>query len=242
MSARANSHLGKPHLHYRVCESTNDVAKQLAEHGSPHGTTVTADEQTSGRGRQGREWVAPPRSSLLMSAIARPVTESHKLAPLAAALAVAETCETLANVEARIKWPNDVWIEKRKVSGILVEARPDQVSERSWVIVGIGLNVAVRLEDMPAELQQTATTLGLPIGTDALTPLVARLDHWLASDSAAIVVAWRERDALRGHQISWADGTGTAEGVDDHGNLVIELADGELKTLTAGEVHLQVHH
>lgn len=232
--------LGNPHLHFRVCESTNDLAKQKAEAGAPHGLTITADAQTAGRGRQGRSWVAPPRSSLLMSILARPVTDHHKLAPLAAALAVAETAEALADRPAKIKWPNDVWIEGLKVSGILVEARPDHNADRSWLIVGIGFNTSVKLEDMPEELQQTATTLGLPMGTDALTPLVARLDHWLGSDAVDVVGAWRERDALHGRGISWADGAGTAAGVDEQGNLVVELADGTTTTLTAGEVHLKI--
>jgi BirA family biotin operon repressor/biotin-[acetyl-CoA-carboxylase] ligase len=236
-----NHELGSPHLHYSVCESTNDVAKLLAESGAPHGTTITTDEQTAGRGRQGRTWVAPPRSALLMSVIARPVTDSHKLAPLAAALAVAETCERLAGVSAKIKWPNDVWIEGRKVSGILAEARPDQSPDSSWLVVGVGLNTSVRLDQMPEDLQQTATTLALAPGTDALTPLVKSLNHWLTSDAHAIVSAWRERDALIDRPISWADGAGTATGIDEHGNLLVELDDGSLQTLTAGEVHLAVH-
>jgi BirA family biotin operon repressor/biotin-[acetyl-CoA-carboxylase] ligase len=232
--------LGNPHLHFSTCESTNDLAKQKAESGAPHGLTITADAQTAGRGRQGRTWVAPPKSSLLMSVLARPVTDHHKLAPLAAALAVAETAEALGDREAKIKWPNDVWLDGRKVSGILVEARPDHDADRSWVIVGIGLNTSIKLDEMPEDLQLTATTLGLPVGTDALTPLVARLDHWLTSDSADVVQAWRGRDALAGRGISWADGAGTASGIDDSGNLVVELADGSTTALTAGEVHLKL--
>lgn len=231
--------LGTPHHHHEVVDSTNTLAKQLAEQGAPHGTTITADEQTAGRGRQGRVWVAPAGTALLMSVIARPVIASYKLAPLAAALAVAEACEELADVEAAIKWPNDVWIDQRKVSGILVEARPDQNLDRSWIVVGIGLNTSVPLELMPEDLQQTATTLALPPGTDALTPLLLRLDHWLHADSDATVEAWRTRDALRGREISWADGTGLAAGVDDEGNLLVQGSDG-VTTLRAGEVHLSL--
>lgn len=235
-----NKHLGTPHLHYAVCESTNDVAKNLAEKGAAHGLIVTADEQTAGRGRQGRVWVAPPKTSLLLSALARPVTDSHKLAPLAAALAVAETCDALADVKTTIKWPNDVWIEGRKVSGILAEARPDHSPDRSWLVVGIGLNTSVRLEQMPEDLQQTAATLGLDTCTDVLTPLVARLDHWLTSEADAVIAAWRTRDALLGRTISWADGAGVAAGIDEHGNLIVKRDDGSANTLTAGEVHLTV--
>lgn len=232
--------LGRPRLHQRICESTNDLAKSLAEAGAPHGTTVTAAEQTAGRGRQGRGWVAPASSALLVSVIVRPVQESHKLAPLAAALAVAETCERLAPLEATIKWPNDVWISGRKVAGILIEARPDRLPERSWLVVGVGLNRSVDLRQMPEDLRQTAATLALPPGTDALTPLLERLDHWLTAGVAAVVAAWRERDALRGRRIDWAGGSGTATGIDGAGNLVVSLDDGTTETLAAGEVHLRV--
>ncbi|MFY9264129.1 MAG: biotin--[acetyl-CoA-carboxylase] ligase [Solirubrobacterales bacterium] len=235
-----NQALGSPRLHFRRCESTNSTAKSLAEAGAPHGTTVTADEQTSGRGRQGRAWVAPASSALLVSALVRPVVDRHKLAPLAAALAVAETCERLADVRAAIKWPNDVWIDGRKVAGILVEARPDRSPERSWMVVGIGLNTRVRLAEMPPELQQTAYSLNLPVDVEALPPLLARLDHWLGTDTEPIVAAWRERDALQGRRIAWADGEGEAAGVDELGNLIVIGDDGASVTLIAGEVHLSV--
>jgi BirA family biotin operon repressor/biotin-[acetyl-CoA-carboxylase] ligase len=230
--------LGYPHQHQRVCDSTNDLAKTLAEAGAPHGTTITAGEQTAGRGRQGREWVAPAGSALLVSVVVRPVRESHKLAPLAAALAVAETCELLAHVQATIKWPNDVWIDGRKVAGILIEARPDPLPEHSWLVVGIGLNSSVDLRQMPEDLRQTAATLALARGADALTPLLERLDRWLTAGAAAIVAAWRERDALRGRRIDWAGGSGTATGIDDTGNLVVSLDDGTTQALAAGEVEL----
>ncbi len=230
--------LGTPHHHHEVIDSTNTRAKQLAAQGAPHGTTITADEQTAGRGRQGRAWVAPAGTALLMSVIARPVIPNYKLAPLAAALAVAETCESLADVEAQIKWPNDVWIDRKKVSGILVEARPDQNAERSWIVVGIGLNTSVPLDQMPEDLQSTATSLALPLGVDALSPLLERLDHWLHSDSSDTVSAWSKRDALRGKEISWADGSGLAAGVDDQGNLLVRGCGAGITTLRAGEVHL----
>lgn len=231
--------LGHPRVHHRITESTNDIARALAERGAPHGTTVTADDQTAGRGRQGRSWVTPPGSALLISVVARPAGDRYRLAPLAAALAVAETCELLKPAaETLIKWPNDVWIDGRKVAGILVEARPDPHEERSWLVIGIGLNTSVPLDRMPADLQKTAATLGLDAANDALTPLLERLDHWLESPADAIVAAWRTRDALRGRRIAWANGEGTAEGVDGAGNLVVALDDGTAETLSSGEVHL----
>lgn len=232
--------LGTPHMHLDVVDSTNALAKKRAIEGASHGTTITADAQTAGRGRQGRSWVAPAGSALLMSVILRPAEEHHRFAPLAAALAVAETCEQLADVRAQIKWPNDVWIDRRKVSGILVEGRPDSDPEKSWVVVGIGLNTRIRLEEMPEELQETATSLSLAEGTDALTPLLARLEHWINAPTAELIAAWSKRDALRGRDISWDDGAGIATGIDDEGNLIVRRCGGGISVLGAGEVHLTV--
>lgn len=233
--------LGHPHIHLDVVDSTNALAKEKASAGAVHGTVFTAGEQTAGRGRQGRTWVAPAGSALLMSVILRPAEDRHRFAPLAAALAVAETCEDLVGVSAAIKWPNDVWIDGRKVSGILVEARTDQDPEKSWVVIGIGLNTRVRLEDMPEELRETATTLGLDPGVDALKPLLARLDYWIAAPVPELVSAWQKRDALLGREISWDGGAGVADGIDENGNLRVRRPDGTEVAIGAGEVHLTVH-
>lgn len=231
---------GQPHEHFERIDSTNALAKERADAGAPHGTTITADEQTAGRGRQGRSWIAPAGSALLMSVVIRPIIDSYKVAPLAAALAVAETCEELTACNAQIKWPNDVWIDGRKVSGILIESRHHQDIECSWMVVGIGLNTHVELDAMPEELRETATSLNLDPGIDALTPLLARLDRHLHADPAATLAAWRERDALLGRDISWHDGSGLAAGVDDEGNLLARTCGGGIATLRSGEVHLQV--
>ena len=119
------SAIGRPRRHFRLVASTNDVARDLADAGAPSGTVVTADEQSAGRGRSGRRWAtATPGAALLASAILAPLDESHGLLPLAVPIAVCEAIESLAPVDCRIKWPNDVWVEERKVSGILIEARP----------------------------------------------------------------------------------------------------------------------
>ena len=141
--------LGAPRVHHRRTDSTNARARELATAGAPHGTLVTAGEQTAGRGRQGRVWSAPPGRALLMSLVLR---EWPRLLPLAAALAVAE----VAGEATTIKWPNDVLLDGRKVAGILVEGR----SQEGWMVLGIGLNVALRPDDFPPELRDTAATLG----------------------------------------------------------------------------------
>jgi BirA family transcriptional regulator, biotin operon repressor / biotin---[acetyl-CoA-carboxylase] ligase len=222
--------LGRPRLHLRETDSTNDRARELATAGAPHGALVTAAAQSAGRGRQGRTWSAPPGHALLMSVVLR---EPHPLLPLAAAVAVAAA----AGDDARIKWPNDVLVEDRKVAGILAEGRPQE----GWAVLGIGVNVAVRVRDLPAELHATAGTLGRgPADVEPfLTSLLAELERALALAPERMLESWRSRDALLGRPVRWSGGEGTAAGIDGEGRLVVELAGGGRTALDAGEVHLQ---
>jgi BirA family biotin operon repressor/biotin-[acetyl-CoA-carboxylase] ligase len=222
--------LGRPRLHLRETTSTNDRARELAAQGAPHGTLVTAAAQSAGRGRQGRTWSAPPGHALLMSLVLR---EAHPLLPLAAAVGVAEAIGD----DARIKWPNDVLLSDRKVAGILAEGRPQE----GWAVLGIGVNVAVGVEDLPPELHATAATLGrAPSDVEPfLACLLAALTRSLSLPPLELLDAWRGRDALLGRQVSWSAGSGTAAGIDGEGRLVVELAAGGRTALDAGEVHLQ---
>jgi BirA family transcriptional regulator, biotin operon repressor / biotin---[acetyl-CoA-carboxylase] ligase len=222
--------LGRPRLHLRATTSTNDRARELAQAGAPHGTLVTAAEQTAGRGRQGRTWTAPPGSAVLLSVVLR---DPPALLPLAGALAVAE----VAGAGAQIKWPNDVLLDGRKVAGILAEGRPQD----GWAVLGIGLNVALRIEDLPPELHETAGSLGLePADLEpTLERLLDTLERSLALDEATLLDAYRARDALRGREVSWTTGRGRAAGIDGEGRLVVELAEGGRTALSAGEVHLE---
>jgi BirA family biotin operon repressor/biotin-[acetyl-CoA-carboxylase] ligase len=233
--------VGWPRAHFRVTDSTNERAKALAEAGAPHGTLVTADEQTAGHGRQGRSWSAPPGASILMSLLLRDLDPAHALLPLAAAVAVCETCEREGSVPGNcaIKWPNDVWIDRRKAAGILIEGRPQE----GWAVVGIGLNVNVWPEDFPPELREAATSLAIASGGERelepiLRALLRRLECLLAQTDQAILAAWRGRDALQGERVRWSGGEGTAAGVDDAGALMVETHAGTQR-LDAGEVHLR---
>jgi BirA family biotin operon repressor/biotin-[acetyl-CoA-carboxylase] ligase len=223
--------LGRPRLHLRRVDSTNARARELAGAGAPHGALVTAAEQTAGRGRQGRGWVAPAGRGLLMSVVLR---DWPRLLPLGAAVAVAET----VGDAAAIKWPNDVLLREHKIAGILAEGRPRD----GWMVLGIGLNVAVRPDELPPDVRDMAATMGLEPSEiePTLARLLERLERWLAADEAAVLDAWRARDALAGRAVAWAGGAGTAAGVDADGRLVVELADGGGRAaLDAGEVHLE---
>jgi len=217
--------LGTPRLHLRATGSTNDRARELAEAGAAHGTLVTAGEQTAGRGRQGRTWVTPPGTAIAASLVLR---DFDDLLPLRAGLAVAD----IAPGRALVKWPNDVWVDGRKIAGILAESR----SEPRWAVLGIGVNVAGDAAELPAG----AGTLGKsPEEVEGvLSDLLAALARRLGEDRSAALSALRERDALRGEPVRWQDGEGTGAGIDDSGALLVTLPNGGTTSLSAGEVTL----
>ena len=219
--------LGEPREHHDTIGSTNERARELAEEGAAHGTLVTADEQTAGRGRQGRTWQTPAGVAIAASLVLR---EFDDLLPLRAGLAVAD----VAGPGALVKWPNDVWVDGKKVAGILVEARGD------WAVLGIGVNVALDPSDLPADVAQIAGTLGRDESeVDAtLTELLGRLEQRLVEEKATTLTQLRERDALLGRAVQWDGGRGEGAGIDDGGGLIVRLDDGTTTTLNAGEVTL----
>jgi len=230
--------LGTPRLHLREVDSTNTRAQRLATSGAPHGALVTAAAQSAGHGRQGRAWVTPPGRSLACSLVLR---EPPRLLPMLAALAVADVADRfdVNGRTAAIKWPNDVLLDGRKVAGILAEGRPQE----GWVVLGIGVNVAVAEDDFPPELRAAATSLGrTPADMEAaLGLLLERLAAWLAAPVETAMDAYRARDALAGREIAWNGGRGTAIGIADDGRLRVRPRDAtpeEELLLDAGEVHL----
>lgn len=275
---------GSPHRHFRLTDSTNARARELVEAGAPHGMVVTAAEQSAGRGRQGRTWTAPPDKALLYSAILRPLDERHLLLPLAIPLAVCKAAEELEpGVNCQVKWPNDIWVESRKLAGVLIEAKPQD----GWAVIGVGLNLSITPDEFPPDLRATAVSLLDPsmgsrgevreVPREAAhqreipaakplqhsersdseanpgtfpdlppTPHVAanvlshHLNGWVEADRETILAEWRARDALKGRQISWQDGVGVADGIEDSGDLVVVAAGGDRVVLGAGEVHLRL--
>jgi BirA family biotin operon repressor/biotin-[acetyl-CoA-carboxylase] ligase len=232
--------LGHPRLHLRRATSTSDLARRLALQGAPHGTLVTAAEQTAGRGRQGRRWSAPPDSSLLMSLVLRWAPEDPPPAslPLIAGVAVCD----VAGPETRVKWPNDIVIERpdgglSKLAGILAEGRPQQ----GWAVLGIGLNVAVDLRELPQELRPNAASLDLAPAMiePTLKRLLCALKRRLSEPTRDVLGELRSRDVLHGRDVSWTEGQGQAQGIDEQGRLVVRTAAGERVALSAGEVHLE---
>jgi BirA family transcriptional regulator, biotin operon repressor / biotin---[acetyl-CoA-carboxylase] ligase len=212
-----------------MTDSTNIRARELAARGAVHGTLVTASEQTAGRGRQGRTWVAPPGSSLLCSLVIR---DPPRLLSLAAGVAVA----SVAGPDAQVKWPNDVLLDGRKLAGVLVEGRPQE----GWAVLGIGVNVALDVGELPAELRGTVATLGRSVAEveDVLVTLLVALERSLGGSEAEMLTTVRKRDALHGQDVQWSGGAGSADGIDGDGRLIVRTEGGVI-SLEAGEVHLQ---
>jgi BirA family biotin operon repressor/biotin-[acetyl-CoA-carboxylase] ligase len=221
--------LGEPREHHETIGSTNARARELAESGAAHGTLVTADEQTAGRGRQGRSWVTPRGVAIAASLVLR---EFDDLLPLRAGLAVAD----VAGVDALVKWPNDVWLEGRKVAGVLAESKAGE-----WAVLGIGVNVAVDVATLPEDAALVAGSLGRsPEDVEpTLSELLRALEKRLAQDRGSVLTALRERDALLGRRVRWQDGEGLGAGIDESGALLVDIT-GRTITLSAGEVTLSV--
>lgn len=243
-AATVNLRLGHPLHYFPAIGSTNTYAAELARANAPQGTLVTTDDQTAGRGRIGRVWKSLPGEQLALSLILRPTFPAHFLV-MASALAVAESVEDIAGVNATIKWPNDVQVAGRKVCGILIETSAD------YAILGIGLNVNGSLEG-DTELAMRATTLAQEVGESlAREPLaialLQRLDTlytWLTDEGTAaqrtLRAAWRARLVTLGKRVtvrqSGQEVTGVAEDVDDDGMLLLRQDTGLLQTITWGDV------
>ena len=229
-----------------VTDSTQIEAQRLAAAGAPEGTVVTALHQRAGRGRRGHDWWDAPGQSLLASVLLRPpgpVTTAPQLS-LVGGLAVADALVAVTSVPARIRWPNDLLVDGRKVCGILAEAASDGVGagRLHHVILGIGVNLAQTA--FPEALADRATSLRLVTGRvpDADAVLAAVLEHlarhydaWRAGGFAALRAAWLERSTLPGQPVRLPDGSdGVGVDVGDDGILVARAADGRLVHIVSG--------
>jgi BirA family transcriptional regulator, biotin operon repressor / biotin---[acetyl-CoA-carboxylase] ligase len=226
--------------------STNADISAAARDGAPEGLVVVAESQTAGRGRRERSWTTPPRAGLTFSVLLRPAfpTVGWGWLPLLAGLAVATRLSTLSEVDVRLKWPNDVLIGERKLGGILAEV------VGGGVVVGIGLNVSLRAEELPVT---AATSLAIegsavvdrdPVLRAVLRELERRYaDLSLASGDAAacgLAADYRGACATLGRAVRVElPGPrlieGTAVDIDADGRLVVEVA-GRRETVAAGDV------
>lgn len=231
--------------------STNIAAKELASAGAPHGTAVAADMQTMGRGRLGRTFVSPAGTGLYLSVILRPEIELEATAMMttAASVAVAEAVEKLTGSAAQIKWVNDVYLNGKKICGILTEASLGlEMKSLDYAVIGIGVNVRSVRGKFDSELIKTASSIedetGLIIDRNALcAAILDRLEFYTDSlRERSFLEGYRRRELLTGNDITAMVGnqpiTGKALGIDDNGNLIVELPNGSVKHLGSGEANL----
>ena len=235
-------------LYYPTTSSTMDVAKQAIKDGAAEGAIVIADHQTAGRGRLGRTWLSPPDSSILLSIILYPNLEQLPRLTIAAALAVAKSIEKITGLEPVIKWPNDVLIGGKKVSGVLIESDV-QGDKVNYAIVGIALNVNLDPSSIP-EISETATSLKQVLGQevsrlDVIESLLVEFEELYQTlrRGEPIDGEWRHRLETLGKEVTVRSGDmvheGYAESVDDEGNLLLRRLDGSLVTIAAGDVTLK---
>ena len=241
--------MGRELKYLEITASTQDVARELAEQGAAEGTAVIAGEQRSGRGRMGRPWLSPA-GGLATSIILRPTLDSVYLLPAISSLAVYRTLGKLG-IKAGIKWPNDVLIKGKKVCGILIE-HSLTAGELRYSIVGIGINVNFDTGNYP-EIADIATSLSAQLGRELSVAEVAlslytelEAIYINIGEPARIIDEWSRNMVTIGRKVS-ADFhgsriTGTAEGVNRQGNLVVRLSEGSTREIVAGDVTIRNRH
>lgn len=237
--------------HVEVTDSTNDLASELARKGALDGTVVLADAQSAGRGRLGRDWFSPASGNIYLSYVHRSRLRASELSALTldAASAVASALEDMSAIRPDLKWPNDLLVGGRKIAGILTELHTDMSVDGSpVVIIGVGVNVALESEAIPAELQDIATSVHIEAGESPspreLAELIARrLREKLAGYEAARgpdMSAYMTRFPFVGAQIMHeGERRATISGVGADGSLMVNWDEsGEAGTLWSGEIQL----
>lgn len=237
---------------YSTLPSTNDLAKEMGKGGAPHGTVILADSQTKGRGRMGRSFHSPAGSGIYLSMLLRPECSASDLMHLtcAAAVAAADGIQAATGLRPGIKWTNDLVVEKKKLGGILTELSLDSQGNVDFAVVGIGINCTQNTEDFPEELQGMATSLwlctGQTVDRDAVIAaiLVALQNMWERLWDCTSILCQYRRDCITiGQEVSLVRGEeirhGKALAVDDAGGLVVQFTDGQVQTVSSGEISIR---
>lgn len=240
------------HIHSQL-KSTNLTAKEMALSGAEHGTVVIADSQTAGRGRYGREFYSPHSSGIYMSIILKPHKldcEPITLVTALAALIVCMSVESVIDKSPGIKWVNDIYLDNKKISGILTEAVTDFESGNiEWVVVGIGLNFSAPSDGFPTELSSIAGTLFA--GQDATITrnrLIAEIINEFTDagsyNKKSITENYRKRLMMLNKKITVISAaekhTAMARDIDSDGRLIVEKDSGEVITLSSGEISISL--
>lgn len=253
LQSRIHTQWAGRNLRYFDClASTNIQAKIEAEEGAVHGTLVAADMQTAGRGRRGREWLSPSGTNIYITLILKPDFPPSQASMLTLVMAhsVSRAIEKVTGMEAGIKWPNDVVVNKKKVCGILTEmsAEPDYIH---YVVIGVGINVGE--QEFPPEIRDKATCLNREWGRRvSRSDLIARVLEYFEADYEeflkygnlkGLLAAYNRMLVNRDAQVWVLDPRGEfggkAKGITETGELLVETEDGNLTGVYAGEVSVR---
>ena len=236
--------------HFKQIGSTNFEARDYAEKGAPEGTLILAENQTEGRGRKGRTWFSPSLGGIYVSLILRPnlsPVESPKIT-LLTAVALVEALSSVTQLEIRIKWPNDLLIQGKKLAGILTEMRTE-VDAVNYIVVGIGINV--NTEDFPDPIRETATSLSIEAGKTFSRVAILReflrcfethYEFFLDRGFEPVLKRWKELSDIIGKRVKveMVDRTltGTVRNVDRDGVLILKDEKGRSQRIFSGDVTL----
>lgn len=244
----STSYIGQEIHHYKEVDSTNEVAKQLAQEGSPEGTIVIAESQRSGRGRRGKKWLSPS-GGVWMTILLRPdipPSQAPQLT-LVTGVAVAETLDQECRLDVGIKWPNDILIGEKKVCGILTEASANP-NGLEYVVVGIGIDLNVDVDAFPPELREGATSLKQELEKEiSSVELVQKFllnfetlyNEFKKGKFSDILKEWRRLSKTVGSYVEVHKRgkvvRGEAVGITKEGVLILEMDDGSLRKVISGE-------
>ncbi|MFP3984929.1 MAG: biotin--[acetyl-CoA-carboxylase] ligase [Candidatus Bathyarchaeia archaeon] len=235
--------------HYKTVSSTNHLAKEIAKKSNEEKTVILAENQTSGKGRLGRHWVSP-KGGIWLSIILRPKISPREALKLTfiASSAVAKTIQNTFGLEAQVKWPNDVFVNRKKISGILTEATT-QESLVEFVVLGVGINANVNLNSFPNDLRRTVTSLKHELGREVkkrplIKTLLQNFEHNYKRLQRGmwhtLLQEWKSMAMFLGEQVEIAsfgeNFAGKALDVDQDGALIIRLDNGELRRVITGDV------
>ncbi len=250
-SIRKTAWAGKQIVYYHVTDSTNIQAKRLAEEGFPHGTLVVAERQESGRGRRGRFWESPEHAGVFMTILLRPDFEPKQASMLTiiAAMAVTKAIQTMMQLSAKIKWPNDIVLNDKKICGILTEMSTE-MDAINYVVIGIGINVSNR--QFGEEAAKIATSIAIESGMQVhRVELIESVWEWFEfyydrfCKDGDLESIRKEYDAClvnRDRQVRILDPkepfVGIAKGITKTGELIVETEEG-MKQVSSGEVSVR---
>ncbi len=241
--------MGRKIIYRRVIDSTNKKAIQLARKGLPEGTCVIAEMQTLGKGRLGRDWFSPEGKNIYLSIILRPPLDLYEIQvlPFLSSLSVADTLESICEVKVDLKWPNDVLVKGKKISGSLIEISSCG-KKVDFAILGIGLNVNMEESDLPESIRKIATSLFMEtkrkhdrayVCASLLNNLEAYYARLLEEGSPAILSLWQKKARIEGKWISVSIGErvieGLCDGLEKDGALILKTKEG-LKKVRAGDI------